>query len=315
MPLTSHRPRPDLAGYGIWVLLALGFGFAAVSMPEFRTAENVFNILRQSAVLGLIAIGQTFVILAGMIDLSVGMIAGLVVVLSSWILGENPGQTALVVPLMLMLGTAIGLTNGLLLRWLRLHPLILTFGMLSVLQGLIFTFTDRSVGRASEFLRVLANGEVWGIPLAAILLLAAALAFQAILSRTRFGFHLLATGGDSRNARRAGLSTDAIKTASFAIAGGCAAAGGLVLAGRLGTGYPLAGSGLELDSIVAVVLGGTALSGGRGSVINTIGGVLALTLISNLLNLHGISAFVQMLTKGLIVIAVILVNQPARERA
>lgn len=310
MAVTLRRAGFDPAVWGIWVFLAGGFLLAAIVLPEFRTLENFGNILRQSAVLGLIAIGQAFVILAGMIDLSVGMIAGLVVVLICWFLGENPDLTILAVPAMLTLGCGIGLVNGLLVRWLKLHPLILTFGMLSVLQGLIFTFTDRSVGRASESLRMLANGDLYGIPYSALLLLAVAAAFQFLLSRTSFGFHLLAAGGDAESARRSGVNAAGLQVVAFMIAGTLAAAGGLVLAGRLGTGYPLAGTGLELDSIVAVVLGGAALAGGRGSILNTVAGVLALTLVSNLLNLFGISAFVQILAKGLIVIAAILINQP-----
>lgn len=313
MDVTASRKMPDMGEWGIWALLAAGLCGALILLPEFRTSENLVNVLRQSAVLALIAIGQTFVILAGMIDLSVGMIAGLVVVLACWMLGENPDQTMLVVPAMLALGIAIGLVNGLLVRWLKLHPLILTFGMLSVLQGVIFTFTDRSVGRASEELRILANGEFYGIPYSAILIVLLVVISQFILSRTRFGFHLLAAGGDEDSARKAGINTGRLHIAAFALAGGFAAAGGLVLAGRLGTGYPLAGSGLELDSIVAVVLGGALLSGGRGNLVNTIAGVLALSLISNLLNLFGVSAFVQMFAKGLIVVIAILINQPRKE--
>lgn len=314
MALGTARPRFDAGQSGIWLILAAGFGFALLFLPDFRTLENLANILRQSAALGLIAIGQTFVILLGMIDLSVGMTAGLVVVLSCWLLDIYPTFTLPVALAMVMLGVSIGVVNGALVRWLKLHPLILTFGMLSVLQGLIFTFTDRSVGRASDMLKNLANGDMFGVPLSAIVLVLLVLLTQAILSRTRFGFHLLAAGGSPDSARKAGINAGAIQVAAFAIAGGFAAAGGLVLAGRLGTGYPLAGTGLELDSIVAVVLGGAALSGGRGSIVNTLAGVIALTLVSNLLNLFGVSAFVQMFAKGAIVVVAILANQP-RETA
>ena len=314
MAVGAARLGYDAGQSGIWVILAAGFGFALLFLPDFRTFENLANILRQSAALGLIAVGQTFVVLLGMVDLSVGMTAGLVVVLSCWALDIYPALTAPVALAMILVGVSIGALNGALVRWLRLHPLILTFGMLSVLQGLIFTFTDRSVGRASDPLKELANGSLFGVPLSAILLVGLVLVRQAGLSRTRFGFHLLAAGGNADSARKAGINAGGLQVAAFAIAGGFAAVGGLVLAGRLGTGYPLAGVGLELDSIVAVVLGGAALSGGRGSVVNTLAGVLALTLVSNLLNLFGISAFVQMFAKGAIVVAAILVNQP-RETA
>lgn len=313
MAIARRSARLDLESSGIWLLLAVAVGAAAATIPVFRDPANLANVLRQSSVLGILAIGQTFVIAAGMIDLSVGMIAGLVVVLSCWMLGNDPSLTLVVIALMLMLGASIGLVNGLLVNRLKLHPLILTFGMLSILQGGIFTFTDRSVGRASPMLQAAANDDIWGFPLSTILLVAVLAVFHLVFSRTRFGYHMIATGGNAESARRAGIDVKRIRLACFVISGFCAALAGLLLAGRLGTGYPLAGTGLELDAIVAVVLGGTALAGGRGSVIRSVGGVVALTVISNVLNLLEVSAFVQMFIKGLIVVGAILANQPRRE--
>ncbi|MCG6115702.1 MAG: ABC transporter permease [Mesorhizobium sp.] len=312
MALATTR-RLNVENTGIWVLLALTVLFASITIPAFRDPANLANVLRQSSILGLIAIGQTFVIAAGMIDLSVGMIAGLVVVLACWALGIDPSLTILVMGGALIIGAGVGAFNGILVNALRIHPLILTFGMLSVLQGLIFTFTDRSVGLASPLLQLLANGNLVGVPIAALILLGAMVAMHWLLSSTRFGYHLLAAGGNPESARRAGINVERMRFLAFVISGACAAAGGLLLAGRLGTGYPLAGTGLELDAIVAVVLGGTALAGGRASVIRTVAGVVALATMSNVLNLLEVSAFVQMFLKGLIVVAAILVNQPRRE--
>lgn len=315
MAVARPDARLDLEATGIWILLAVAILAASIAIPAFRETTNLANILRQSSVLGILAIGQTFVIAAGMIDLSVGMIAGLVVVLTCWVLGGDPSLTLVVAAMMLALGAAIGFANGVLVNRLKLHPLILTFGMLSILQGVIFTLTDRSVGRASPMLQMLANGDVFGLPLSALLLLALLAVFHVVFSHTRFGYHLVAAGGNAESARRAGIDVRAARLACFVISGLCAALAGLLLAGRLGTGYPLAGTGLELDAIVAVVLGGTALAGGRGSVIRSVGGVIALTVISNVLNLLEVSAFVQMFIKGLIVVVAILVNQPRPERA
>lgn len=296
------------------MLLAFAVAASALTIPEFRDPANLANILRQSSVLGILAIGQTFVIAVGMIDLSVGMIAGLVVVLTCWMLGGDPELTLVAVGLMLALGSAIGWLNGALVNRLRLHPLILTFAMLSVLQGVIFTITDRSVGRASPILQTIANGSLFGFPLSAILLLAVLALAHVVFAYSRFGYHLIAVGGNAEGARRAGVDVKRVRCAAFVISGGLAALAGVLLAGRLGTGYPLAGSGLELDAIVAVVLGGTALAGGRGSVLRSVGGVIALTIISNVLNLLEVPAFVQLFVKGLIIIAAIIVNQPPRER-
>ena len=312
MAVGAARSRIDLSTTGIWVLLAAAVVLAAVGLPQFREPENLANIVRQSSALGMLAIGQTFVILAGLIDLSVGMAAGLVVVLTCALIDGSAAMTLPVILLMLLLGSGIGACNGVLANTLRVHPLILTFGMLFVLQGVIFTYTDRSVGRASESLQALANGTVLGFPISGLLLLAVMAGAHFLITRTRFGYHLLAVGGQAESARRAGLNVARIRFAAFVLSGLGAALGGIILAGRLGTGYPLAGSGMELDAIVAVVLGGTALSGGQGSVVRSVAGVLVLSIASNVLNLMEVSAFVQTFTKGLIVIAAILANQPKK---
>lgn len=312
MVLTRAR-FSDLQASGIWILLAVASIVAAATIPAFRDPTNLANILRQSSVLGILAIGQTFVIVAGMIDLSVGMLAGLVVVLACLLIDGSLTLTLPVGALMLLLGTLVGFVNGMLLNHLKLHPLILTFGMLSILQGTIFMITEGSVGRASASLQWLANADISGVPVASLLLLFILAAAHLALTRTRFGYHLVAVGGNLESARRAGINIEKIRLAAFVISGASAGLAGLLLAGRLGTGYPLAGNGLELDAIVAVVLGGTALAGGRGSVIRTIGGVIVLTLISNVLNLLEVSSFVQMFIKGAIVVLAIIINQPRKE--
>ncbi|MBN9068895.1 MAG: ABC transporter permease [Rhizobiales bacterium] len=283
-----------------------------MALPAFRDPANLANVVRQAGVLGILAIGQTFVISAGMLDLSIGAITGLVVVLSSALLNGDAALTLPVVALMVAVGAVIGMLNGVLLNTLRLHPLILTFGMLSVLQGAIFSFTDKSVGRTSAPLAMLANGDIAGVPWSALLLLVLAIGGHLLLAHTRFGYHLMAAGGNPESARRAGINIERIRFAVFVISGVTAALAGLLLAGRLGTGYPLAGNGLELDAIVAVVLGGTLLSGGRGSIWRSLAGVLMLAVLSNTLNLMNVSAFVQMFVKGLVVIGAILLNQPRR---
>lgn len=300
---------------GIWVALAATLAVSATMLPSFRDPENMANILRQAGVLGLLAMGQTFVICAGMIDLSVGMLTGLVVVLSCAMIAGDAALTLPVAGAMVLLGASVGLLNGLLVTRLKIHPLILTFGMMSVLQGVIFIFTNRSVGRAGDWLTSLANGEILGLPIVLLLLLPVAAIAHVLLRYSPFGYHLLAVGGNAHSARRAGIAVRRVIITAFVLSGISAALAGLLLAGRLGTGYPLAGAGLELDAIVAVVLGGTALAGGRGSVLKSLGGVLFLAVVANLLNLIQISAYAQMFIKGLIVIIAILLNQPRRAPA
>lgn len=314
MSLVSER-LSDIAGrYGIYLLLAALAAFAAVASPEFATAGNLANLIKQSAALAILAIGQTFVIAAGLIDLSVGQLLGLVAVLVCDLTGGAQAMVAPAVLLALAIGGGVGLVNGLLYRWLRVHPLILTFGMLSVLQGAIFTYTDKSIGQAAPALLWIAGGSIAGIPFALFLVAAVGIGAHHLLKGTRFGLHLRAVGANAENARRAGVRVQQINLAAFVLSGLSAGVAGLIVAGRLGTGYPNAGTGYELDAIVAVVLGGTSFAGGRATIAGTLAAVLALALISNLLNLMEISAFVQMVIKGAIIVAAIIVNQP-RARA
>lgn len=294
---------------GIYALLVAGVVLAALFVPGFATATNLGNVVTQSAALGFVAIGQTFVIAAGMIDLSVGQLLGLAVVLTC-ALTDGRGELLLPVALgMVALGAAVGSVHGWLVNRLRIEPLVLTFGSLSIIQGVIFTMTDRSVGRAPEALRWIANERVLGFPVAGILLVALAVLAHALLRNTRFGLRLLATGDDGESARRAGVDVARVRWGAFVLSAVGATTGGLLVAGRLGTGYPNAGQGFELDAIVAAVLGGTSLAGGRASMVGTIGAVLLLGLIANVLNLLEVSAFVQTLAKGLIVVGAILATR------
>src|SRR5213596_1877724 len=310
MPAVSRSMR--LTDRGIYWVLATVLAAAGL-IPEFRSLGNLANVATQSAALA--ALGQTFVILCGLIDLSVGQLTGLIVVLVCDVAAGQDAMTAPALLLALGLGAASGAITGLLNNRLRIHPLILTFGTMSVLQGIVFTYTDRSVGRAPAAIAWLADGRLLGLPVAPLLVLLLAAGAHVTLTRTRFGMHVHAVGGGRDNARRAGIDTDRVAGNVFVISGVSAAIGGLLVAGRLGVGYPHAGAGFELDAIVAVVLGGTSLAGGRGSVAGTVAAVLLLGLTNNVLNLLQISSFIQMLVKGLIVIGAILVNQPGGRRA
>jgi ribose/xylose/arabinose/galactoside ABC-type transport system permease subunit len=313
MRAVATRVWQGTGRYGIALVLLLLVLFAGIVSPEFRTLENLRNVLNQSAALAVLSLGQTLVIAAGLIDLSVGQLLGLVTVLACDVMQGSTARILPAVGLALAVGCGVGVINGLLLNRLRLHPLILTFGMLSVLQGIIFTYTDRSIGQAAPEIIALANGAVAGIPASLFVVALLAAGAHHLLNRTRFGLHLRAVGDNAEYARRAGVDLDRTRLLVFALSGASAALGGILLAGRLGTGYPNAGSGFELDAIVAVVLGGTSLAGGRGTVLGTLLAVLVLGVASNLLNLLEVPAFIQMAIKGGIVILAVLVYQPRQQ--
>ena len=294
---------------GIYGLLAVVLAAALLFVPGFASPTNLANVVTQSAALGLVAIGQTFVIAGGLIDLSVGQLLGLSVVLSCAI---TDGRSELLLPVlmaMVALGAAVGVAHGALVNRFRIEPLILTFGTLSILQGAIFAYTDQSVGRAPVELVWLANGRLLGLPVAGLVLLGFAAFAHPLLRHTRFGLRLLATGGDAESARRAGVDVARVRLLAFVLSGVGATLAGLLVAGRLGTGYPNAGQGFELDAIVAAVLGGTSLAGGRGTIAGTVAAVILLGVISNVLNLLEVSAFVQTFAKGLIVVTAIVATR------
>ena len=296
----------------VWGVLVAVAVVAALLVPGFATAVNLGNVVMQSAALAFVALGQTFVIAAGLIDLSVGQLVGLSVVLTCAL---TEGRSELLLPValaMVGLGVAVGTIHGWLVNRLSIEPLILTFGTLSILQGAIFSYTDRSVGRAPDALRWIANERSLGWPVVVPVLLAVALAAHALLRRTRFGLRLLATGDDGESARRAGVPVARIRWGAFVLSAVGATVGGLLVAGRLGTGYPNAGQGFELDAIVAAVLGGASLAGGRASIVGTLVAVVVLGIIANVLNLLEVSAFAQIVAKGLIVIAAIVATRGPR---
>jgi ribose/xylose/arabinose/galactoside ABC-type transport system permease subunit len=294
-----------------WALIAL-IVVGVVSVPQFRTLSNLANVLDQSATLAVLALGQAFVIAGGLIDLSVGQLVGLITVIACMMFEAFPGMGLLIIVGCLTLAAVVGLINGELINRLKMPPLILTFGMLSVLQGFIFMLTDRSVGVTLPAITFLSNGRLFGIPVSLLLVAAISIAAYHALQRSVFGWHLLAMGNSADSARKAGLSLFALTRTAYLVSGLCAGIAALLVAGRLGTGFPNAGNGFELDAIVAVVLGGTPLKGGRVSVVGILGAVLFLGVLSNLLNLLQVPAFTQIMVKGVIVIVAILADRPGR---
>ena len=266
---------------------------SGAAVPDFLTRENVTNVITQSTALGILAIGQTFVILSGRIDLTVGQLLGLIVVLTCDVAAGRSDWFVAALLIAFGVGAGAGTVTGLLNNWLRIHPLILTFGLLSVLQEFIFLYTDRSVGQAPAQFVWLANGKLGGIPVPALALLLTTAVAHFVLTRTVIGRHVYAVGGNEENAlegrdqRRERQAVCLYDVRSERGAGGC------LRCRPAWYGIPARRERLRTDAIVAVVLGGTSLAGGTGVVIGTVAAALLLGIVSNALNLLQISAFVQ----------------------
>lgn len=283
------------------VLVIIGSLFS----PVFLKPRNIDNLIRQVAALGIVSLGQTFTILTGGIDLSVGSIISLTTCLTTGIV-KGSGTLMLPVALMvILLGISIGFINGLIITRTGVHPLIVTLGTMSIIHGGTLLYTKVPVGSVPSWFEFPAWGNIGFIPFPIILfgLLAALGIF--ITHKTVLGRHIYATGSNEEAAHLSGVNTNRIKIYVYMISGGAAALTGLYLVSRMGMGDPLVGERYMLDSVVPVLIGGTSLAGGRGGVVGTIAGVFIFTVLSNVLNLIGISSFWQMVVKGVIIIVAV----------
>jgi galactofuranose transport system permease protein len=291
----------------IALIAACIFGFARYS--TFLTPENLVNILRQNSMVGLVALGMTFVILTGGIDLSVGAVLATAGVVAGAL--SSRGTLVAVVG---GVGTAtvLGMLNGVVIAKARIQPFVVTLAMMIAARGLALAATnEQSVRVAPEAtgLTWLGRGWLGPIPVPVLLLLLAYALGWVVLRYTTFGRHVYAVGDEEGAARLLGLKVDRVVIATYALSGMLAGLAGVVLASRLGAGQPVAGMGWELDAIAAVVVGGTVLTGGQGGAGLTLTGVLLLGVILNLLNLEGtLSPWWQWVIRGGFLLAVVVVQ-------
>lgn len=297
---------------GVLMALVLLVIVATFMSDYFLTVPNLLNVLRQVAIVGILALGMTFVILTRGIDLSVGSILGLSVVLFAGLLENYPMQVA--IPVGLAAAMAAGLVNGIGVAYARIPPFIMTLGMLSFARGLAFIFTGGTpIPIINESFYDLGNGYLLGVPIPSLILMAVLAVSGIVLTLTPFGRSIYAIGSNEEASRLSGVPVRAYITIVYVISGGVSGLAGLVYASQLSVGTPIAGQGYELDAIAAVVVGGTSLFGGTGSVFGTFVGTLIIGVLANILNLTGIDPFVQQLFKGaLIVVAVFIMTRSGR---
>lgn len=281
----------------------------ALTTPHFLTVNNILNVLRQVSINALIALGMTFVILTGGIDLSVGSMLALSGALAAGMIhGGVPA--ALAVALALFAGAAMGAANGVLVARGRLAPFIVTLATMTVYRGLTLVYTDgRPITGLGDAFGVIGRGYLFDIPLPVLWLGLGFAGSYLLLNSTVFGRHVYAVGGNEEAALHSGVATDRIKIWVYTISGLTAAAGGIILTSRLNSAQPTAGMGYELDAIAAVVLGGTSLSGGRGTLGGTLVGALIIGVLNNGLNLLNVSSFYQQVVKGVVILIAVLLDR------
>ncbi len=299
--------------YGIYFAFVLLVGIMAVKSPPFRTLANAENILQQISVNGIIAIGMTLVIITAGIDLSVGSVLALSAVVATSF--AHPGKHWLIVPVLMgvIVGLACGTVNGLLIAKRRLAPFIVTLGMMTVARGLALVYTSgRPVNDLSDPYNEIGGGSFGPVPFPALIFLGAVLLGIFILHFTRFGRYVYAVGGNELAAKVSGVNTDTVLIGVYALTGALAGVAGIVLSSRVMSGPPATGAGSELDAIAAVVIGGTSLSGGIGSIAGTIVGVLIIGVMNNGLDLLDVSSYWQSIVKGLIIVLAVLLDKKSK---
>ena len=296
--------------YSILIGIAL---LAFIALPNFRSSRNIFNVLRQSVALGIASVGQTLMILIGGIDLSVGATISLVDVYAA---GYMENHTTLLQVLgmlivLLGLGLLIGFINANVVTRLGVAPFIATLGMGAILQGFVLLYTKRPGGDIAPGWEFFAEGMIGPVPFPVIFLAVIVAITWFLLTRTVWGRHVKATGGSELIARLSGIRTYRVTVYAYMFCSLMAAVTGLYLTSRMGAGDPRVGGlqfeRFDLDSITAVLIGGTRLGGGKGSVIGTVAGVLIVSVLNNIFNLIGVNPYIQWIVKGSILLGAVAI--------
>ena len=303
-----------LKNYNVMIIFVALFTFASISYEHFFTTLNIFNVLKQASILGLLAIGMTFVIITRGIDISVGSVLALSGVLAAN-LSKYGVLVAIVVPL--AVSCLIGIVNGLVVTKVRMDPFVATLATMIGIRGIAFIATGEVAVRiegVSESFYFLGRGDVLGIPLPIYIMIILFVVMSFVARYRPFGRHVYAVGGNEEAAKMMGLPVDRIKIKVYVLSSLLAGIAGIILASRLGAGHPVVGDDYHLQAIATVVLGGTLLTGGVGKLSGTFFGVLIMSLITNIFNMQGnISTWWQNVLMGVIVLLVI-VSQAAMNR-
>ncbi|MGY1815054.1 ABC transporter permease [Blastococcus sp. SYSU D00820] len=308
----SRRPRLTTTGI-IWLAFAgiavVGAVLVGLAGENLLAGTNVIDMLTRTSVLGFIAIGQTFVILCRSLDLSVGYVAALSSLVGATTMAGQEGRLVLGIGAALLVACAVGLVNGLVITKLKVNPFIATLGMALIIQGYLDTRYQGPAGAVPDSFQAFGYTRIGVVPLSTAVLLLLAVAAAVFLRRTRTGYAMFAVGGNDEVARLSGIRTDRTLVVAHVLSAALAGVAGLLLASRFSTGVgaQIYGAGYDLESIAAVVLGGTLLMGGRGGIAGTLAGVLILALLDTIFRILEIDPFVRDVLRGLVIIIAVAI--------
>ena len=296
--------------YGSLIGLLLLVAVISVLRPRFISAANLRNVMRIASINGLLAIGMTFVILTGGIDLSVGAVMGCAGMYSAYFAQAAKGYPPIVAVLIgLLIGLGFGLFNGWIIAYLKVPAFVGTLGSMSIASGLTFLLTDaKPIPNLSEGFKKMGGGNLGMIPIPIMMMSVVLLVCFALLYKTRYGRYIFAVGGNMNAAHVSGIDTKKIIGSVYVIAGVLSAFAGIITTARVTSGVTSTGKGYETDAIAAVVIGGTSLTGGKGHLWGTIVGILIMQFLSNGLDMLGVNAYYQLLVKGFVVIGAVMLD-------
>ncbi len=316
--MTEHLPKSKkiktiIGEFGITIALLAEIALFSSLSPYFFTAENILNVTLQTSIIAIIAAGMTFVILTAGIDLSVGaMVAFSGVIATSMLKLDLP--FALSFPLAVVIALSIGIFSGsiagLFVTRFNITPFIVTLSLMTIWRGASYMYTDgRPIWGLPDEFSFLGSGRVFGIPIPTIIMICVYIVAYTLLKHTKFGRYVYAVGGNKEAARLAGINVNRILASVYIISAVLCSISGILLASRMNSGQPNAGLMYEMDVIAAVVVGGTSLFGGRGTIIGTFLGAMLIGILRNGLNLLNVGSYVQMVVLGVVILFAVLLDQ------
>ena len=304
-----------LSKYAIIAVLVVLIAFFSIASNTFFTQANIFNILRQVAIVGIVSVGMTMVLLTGGIDLSVGSIIGVSCVCTATLLLSGMNVFVVVI-ISLAFSAALGMLNGFFINEFQIPPLITTLGMMTAVRGIAYLFTDgMPVFGFDSAILVLGKGELFGlIPVPFVIMFIIFICGWLFLDKTRYGRYIYGVGGNEEATRLSGISVKSIKYLVYAISGFLSGLAGIVLLARINSGTPKAGDGYEMDVITAVVLGGVSISGGEGKIGFVVVGVLFMGVLTNGMIMLNVQEYIQWVIKGFALIAAVSFDRVVQNR-
>ncbi|MEA2065991.1 MAG: ABC transporter permease [Thermotogota bacterium] len=316
------KRRIEYEKYGALFALAALFIISSFASPYFLQVQNILNILRQISYTGIIALGMTFVIISGGIDLSVGSMTALVggvtiMTLNGTMSSLGEAQAIILACVVAVLfGAALGAANGILVSKGGIAPFIVTLGTMSIFRSLTLYIGEAGEFRSSSYMYPeLGMGRFLGVPIPVWVFIGMALLYSLILRKTRYGRYTCAVGSNEKVAKYSAIKTNLIKFMSYTLVGASVGVTAIFLSSRLNSiSSTNAGNGYELDAIAAVIIGGTSLAGGSGAIWGTVIGAIILGIINNMLNMLGVSPYLQGTVKGLVIIGAVLIQRGRRNK-